>query len=725
MKYRFSVNGLDCANCAAKLEEDIRKQKEITSVSIDFLQSKAVVETQLEEAACLELLNKRAAVVEPEAVFSLRNGETAHHGHHHEHEHEHEHSHGHDHHSHDHGHHHGHDHGHHHEEEEEEGNAVLWRILASAALLAISQFLLKDPWKTVLSLTAYLIAGYDVILAAVHNILHGQIFDEQFLMTIATLGAAAIKEYPEAAGVMIFYQLGEFLQDKAVDKSRKSIAELMDIRPDIAHRKYAEKTEDVHPSLLEVGDILEIRPGEKIPVDCEVLSGNADIDNSALTGESRHLKAKAGDMLVSGGVCLDSVLEAKVLKPFSQSTASKILELVENASEAKADNEKFITRFSRIYTPVVVIMAFIIGIAVPLITKGKLEYQAAYNALVFLMVSCPCALVISIPLAYFGGIGGLSANGIIVKGGDHLENMAKTDTFVFDKTGTLTNGTFGVSDCVAVDQKHEELLEKAAYAEAYSAHPIGKSVVDRYGKKINMSLVSEVEEIANKGIKAIVNNEEILVGSRSFLTSRNISFPEINSEESVICVAVNGNYAGYLTLSDMIKVGSREAVLELKKRGIQEIVMLTGDEKPIAEKIAAELEITKVLARLLPQDKVKEVEKLNAEGRHVAFVGDGINDAPVLKTAETGISMGAIASDAAMEAADIVLMDDDLRKLPILLDKAKKTERIVKENIVLAIGIKMLVLLLSLFGISNMWAATAADVGVALICVANSLRLLK
>jgi len=688
--YVFTVKDIDCANCAAKLENHLNLHEKIHSASINFLKEKAEVESDLEEEELISLLNQISEDLGEEARF-IKEEEIAK------------------------------------EKEEEESKWELYRILISIVLFAGALLLPEERWVRIpLFLLAYVLCGYEVILKAIKNIGKGQLFDENFLMTLATAGAILLKEYPEACGVMIFYQIGEYFQDLAVEKSRRSIADLMDIRPDEAHLKVNGEYVEVHPSKVDVGDLIAVYPGEKIPLDGTVVEGEGDIDSKALTGESLLKHVHTGDEVLSGSISSNSLLKIRVSKGFEQSTASRILELVEDATDHKSEHEKFITRFARVYTPAVVFAALIIAFVVPLLTQGKLSYDYIYRALVFLMVSCPCALVVSIPLSYFGGLGGASRSGVIIKGSNHLETLGKINTLVFDKTGTLTKGEFGVTSIHASEMKEEELLEKAAYAEAFSTHPIGQSIVRKYGKEIQENKLTDVHEIANRGVSAKVGPDTVLVGSRKLLRENGIEAEEISSYESVVYVAVNGSYAGYLTISDELKETTQEALELLRKDGISKLVMLTGDSRNIAEAIGSKLQLSEVYSELLPDEKVKKVEELmQKEGNVVAFAGDGINDAPVIKMSDLGIAMGALGSDAAIEAADVVLMHDDLRSISVARSISLKTRRIVYENIVFALGVKLIVLLLGALGKASMWAATFADVGVAMLCILNALRLLK
>lgn len=560
---------------------------------------------------------------------------------------------------------------------------------------------------SILFFLAYIIAGWDVIFKAAKNITKGHVFDENFLMSAATIGALCIKEYPEAVMVMILYQIGEYFQHKAVEKSRHSISELMDIRPDYANLR----GEKVSPREVKVGDIITVNTGEKIPLDGIVTEGHASLDTSALTGESVPRTVSTGDSVISGCINLNGVLKIKVTKEFGESTVTKILELVEHASSKKARTEKFITKFAAYYTPAVVILALMIAFIPPLFITGNWIERA----LTFLVISCPCALVISIPLSFFAGIGSASKNGILIKGSNYLELLAKPDTVVFDKTGTLTKGVFKVRE---VHSDEPDFLKYAAYAESASSHPIAAAICEAYGQEIPEQ--NNIEEIAGLGIKAIIDGKEILAGSAKLVKTE-----PINTDGSVVYVSINGNYCGYIVIADEVKDDSKETIEKLKTLGIK-TVMLTGDSKNTADKVQKKLGVDNAFAELLPEDKVNKLEKIiKTAGGSVIFVGDGINDAPVLTRADVGIAMGGLGSDAAIEAADAVIMDDSPSKLITSIKIARKTMRIVKQNIVFALGVKALFLILGGIGIMTMWGAVFADVGVALLAVLNSLRTLR
>ena len=574
---------------------------------------------------------------------------------------------------------------------------------------------------------SYIIVGLEIVRKAIRNIIRGKIFDENFLMTVATIGAFGIGEFPEAVAVMLFYQVGELFQSYAVNKSRKSISSLMDIRPDFANVERNENIEKVNPEDVQIGETIVIKPGEKIPLDGFIIKGTSSIDTKALTGESLPREVIEGEEVLSGSINLNGVIKIKVSKEFGDSTVSKILDLVENASSKKSKSENFITKFARFYTPIVVIIAIILAIFPPLIIKDTSFSDWIYRALSFLVVSCPCALVISIPLSFFGGIGGASKMGILIKGSNYIEQLSNTEIIVFDKTGTLTEGVFEVQKVNAIDLSKEELLKLTAYAENYSNHPISQSIKKAYGKEINEKQIIKTEEISGLGIIAQINNKEILVGNDKLMNEKQIKFTKCNEIGTVLYVAVEGKYAGYILIADKIKEDSKKAIHYLKKNNIKQTVMLTGDRKDVGEYVAKELGLDNVYTELLPDGKVRKVENLlkekHAKGK-LAFVGDGINDAPVLAISDIGIAMGGLGSDSAIEAADVVLMTDEPSKIVNAIHLSKKTMRIVKENIIFAILIKVLVLILSAFGYSTMWEAVFADVGVSIIAIINALRVL-
>lgn len=619
---------------------------------------------------------------------------------------------------------------HHHHVHEEENNE---RIILSRIVLAILLFItaMLFTHSTILKCTvlgmAYLIAGYDIIFKALKNIIKGQVFDENFLMGIATLGAIGIKEYPEAVMVMVLYQIGEYLQDKAVEKSQNSITELMDIRPDYANIKKDGDLIKISPYEVKIGDTIIVKTGEKIPLDGIIIDGTATLDTSALTGESRPREVKIGDEAISGCINTNGLLKIRVTKEYGQSTVSKILDLVENASSKKTKTENFITKFAKIYTPAVVLAALFLAILPPLIFGSNFSVWIN-RALTFLVISCPCALVISVPLGFFAGIGGASKCGILVKGSSYLELLSKPETIVFDKTGTLTQGCFKVVKIVQQEgTTKEELLELTAYAESYSNHPIALSIKKAYDKNIDKNRISEISEIAGNGVRAEINGCSILVGNENLLKNHNISYQKANETGTIVYTAKNSKFLGYIVISDKLKEDAQKTIMELKKLKLQ-TVMLTGDTEESGLTVAKKLNIDKAYTQLLPIDKVDKIEDIieqKTKNKSVIFVGDGINDAPVLTRADVGIAMGGLGSDAAIEAADVVIMDDKPTKVATVIKIAKQTLTIVKENIAFALGIKVLFLILGAFGFVTMWGAVFADVGVTLIAVLNSLRALK
>ena len=606
----------------------------------------------------------------------------------------------------------------------------LWRIIIGAAVLATAVLLnLNNEWLQIaLFIISYIIVGGDVVKRAVNNIFKGQVFDENFLMSIATIGAFFIGEYPEGVAVMLFYQVGELFQSYAVGKSRKSIASLMDIRPDYANVKKGDELVKVDPDEVQIGDIIVIKAGEKIPLDGKVIEGSSMIDTSALTGESVPREVEVGSDILSGCININGVITAEVTKEFGESTVSKILDLVENASSKKSNSEQFITKFARYYTPVVVIIAVFLAIIPPLVIDGATFSDWIYRALAFLVVSCPCALVISIPLSFFGGIGGASKKGILVKGSNYLEALAETEIVVFDKTGTLTKGVFNVQEIHPEGVSKEELLELTAYVESYSNHPISLSLKRAYGKEIDNGRISDVEEISGHGVIATVDGKKVMAGNIKLMKMMDIPYFKGELIGTAVHVAVNNKYIGYIVIADEVKEDSAQAIKELKAANIKQTVMLTGDNKSVGSKVAKELGLDKVYAELLPADKVEKLEELFSQKSNkgkLAFVGDGINDAPVLARADIGIAMGGLGSDAAIEAADIVIMTDEPSKVATAMKISKKTLKIAHQNIVFAIGIKIIVLILSAFGITTMWAAIFADVGVTIIAVLNAFRALN
>lgn len=628
----------------------------------------------------------------------------------------------HEHHEHHEGHNHGHSHG------EGENKTIVFRIIVAIALYIAGIFVKDEMLKIGFYVVAYIVIGYSVLIQAIKNIAKGEVFDENFLMAIATLGAFGIKEYPEAVAVMLFYQIGEFFQDYAVGKSKKSIANLMDIRPDYANLKVGGELIKKTPDQIKIDDIIVIKPGERVPLDSVVILGTSSLDTSALTGESAPRDVESGDEILSGCININGLIEAKVKKSYGESTVSKILELVQNASNKKSKSEKFITKFARYYTPTVVVVAALMAFGVPLITSGDFSEWIS-RALIFLVISCPCALVISVPLSFFGGIGGASKRGILVKGGNYLEMLASTEMVVFDKTGTLTKGVFEVSKVLPASDSNitqAQLLEYAAYAESYSNHPIATSIIKSYGNEIDSSRIGSINEIAGQGLKAIIDGKEIYAGNSKLMKAIDVK-PQ-DAEGTVVHIASDGKYLGFIELLDQLKDDTNELAIKLRNVGVRETVILTGDSKSVAEKVASKLGINQIYAELLPGDKVDKVEqifsKMSKKGR-LAFVGDGINDAPVLARADIGIAMGGLGSDAAIEAADVVIMTDEPSKIVDAIKISKKTIGIAKQNIVFALGVKLIVLILGALGMANMWAAVFADVGVSLLAVINSMRAMK
>ena len=605
----------------------------------------------------------------------------------------------------------------------------LIRIIISFILLVIAFILKLDNViiNDILFIISYLIVGYDIILKALRNITRGKVFDENFLMTIATIGAFFIGEFPEAVAVMLFYQVGELFQSYAVDKSRKSVASLMDIRQDYANVYRNEEINKVNPNDVNIGEIILIKPGEKIPLDGIVVEGNSLLNTLALTGESMPKSVTEGDEVLSGCINNEGILKVKVTKKFGESTVSKILDLVENASSRKSKSENFISKFAKYYTPIVVIIAILLAFIPALILDSNFKTWI-YRALSFLVVSCPCALVISIPLSFFGGIGASSKIGVLVKGSNYLEALANTEIVVCDKTGTLTEGIFKVQKVNAIDYSKEDLLRYTSYAENYSNHPIALSIKEAYGKDINEKLVTKTKEIKGKGVIAKVDSKEVLVGNEKLMEEYNVDYKKSNSIGTIIYIAIDKKYAGSIIISDKIKDDVYKAVKEFRENNVKKIVMLTGDREEISKNVSEELKLDNYYTELLPQDKVKKLETLMQEKSidgKLVFIGDGINDAPVLALSDIGVAMGGLGSDAAIEAADIVIMTDEPSKLANAIKISKKTMQIVKENIVFAITVKILVLLLSALGATTLWCAVFADVGVSVIAIINALRILR
>lgn len=605
------------------------------------------------------------------------------------------------------------------------------KIIISAILFVLALVIpFSNEWiNNGLFIISYLVVGCEILKKAVRNIFRGKVFDENFLMAVATIGAFAIGEFPEAVAVMLFYQVGELFQSYAVDKSRKSIASLMDIRPDYANIEKDGKVEKVDPDEVKIGDIIIVKTGEKIPLDGVIIEGRSSLDTMALTGESVPRVVKTEDEVLSGCINKDGLLKIRVTKEFGESTVSRILDLVENASSKKSKSENFITKFAKYYTPTVVIIAVLLAFIPPIILKDFSTFSVwLYRALSFLVVSCPCALVISIPLSFFGGIGGASKMGILIKGSNYLEALANTETVVFDKTGTLTEGIFEVQDIYAEGIEKDELLRIVAHAENYSNHPIAKSVKKAYNKEIDEKIIKNPQELSGKGIWAKIDEKDILVGNEKLMLEEKIDFKKCDEVGTILYVAIDKKYVGYVLIADKIKQDSPKTIRELKAMNIKKTVMLTGDKKEVGEYVAKKLNMDKVYTELLPDGKVEKVEELlkqKSENGKLVFVGDGINDAPVLTISDIGVAMGGLGSDAAIEAADIVIMTDETSKISKAINLSKKTMRIVRENIIFAIFVKIAVLVLTAFGASTMWEAVFADVGVSVIAIINALRMLN
>ena len=606
----------------------------------------------------------------------------------------------------------------------------LTKIIIALILFIFSMVIkFENVWiNNAIFVTSYIIVGFEIIRKALRNIIRGKVFDENFLMSVATIGAFGIGEFPEAVAVMLFYQIGELFQSYAVDKSRKSIASLMDIRPDYANVYRNGKVEKVNPDEVKIGETIVVKPGEKIPLDGIILEGKSTLDTKALTGESIPREVIEKNEVLSGCINLNGVIKIEVTKEYKESTVSKILDLVENASSKKSKSENFITKFAKYYTPIVVIIAAILAILPPLLISGQNFSDWIYRALSFLVVSCPCALVISIPLSFFSGIGGASKIGILIKGSNYLEALSNVEKVVFDKTGTLTKGVFEVQKVNAVEITKDELLKMAAYSEYYSNHPISKSIKNAYGKEIDEKKIIKAQELSGLGISARIEEQDILIGNEKLMNENQIAFTKCNEVGTTLYVAIERKYVGYILIADTIKEDSKKAIEDLKKNNIKQTVMLTGDRKQVGEAVSKELGLDKVYAELLPDGKVEKIEELlkeKSEKGKLAFVGDGINDAPVLALADIGIAMGGLGADSAIEAADIVIMTDEPSKIVKAIKLSKKTMRIVKENIIFAISIKVAVLILAAFGISTMWEAVFADVGVSVIAIINALRILR
>ena len=722
------IEGLDCPNCAAKIERKLNTLQRIKAATVDFLGKRVIVESEdFSQDELAKFIQTEVDKIEDGVKISTKRLHSHGHTHHHSHSNSHVHSH-----SHTHG--------------EGDTDKIKKKLLIGGIIFVLGIFIPKTLFipKFAVFLVSYFIIGGDVLVSAVKNILRGQVFDENFLMSIATIGAFAIGEYPEGVAVMLFYQLGELFQGIAVNNSRKSIIALMDIRPDYANLKTDSEIKKVNPDEIKVADIIVVKPGEKVPLDGKIITGNSTFDTSALTGESLPREAKTGDIVLSGFINKTGLVEIEVTKVFSESTVSKILDLVENSSSKKSKTENFITKFAKYYTPIVVITALIMAIFPPLLIPNTTFTDWIYRALIFLVVSCPCALIISIPLGFFGGIGGASKHGILVKGANYLEALNDVESIVMDKTGTLTKGVFKVTEINVennvkindfennkTDLTQPLLLKYAAHIEKFSNHPIAQSIVSEYENSIaktDESIVKDFKEISGFGIKANINNHQILAGNSKLMNSENIRFDKKENLGTVVYIAFNRQYIGNILISDEIKEDSPKAIRGMKANGIKEIVMLTGDNNAIGKNIAEKLEIDKVFAELLPNEKVEKLEeiyKTKSEKGKVVFVGDGINDAPVLARADIGIAMGGVGSDAAIEAADVVIMNDEPSKIVTAMKIAKKTKTIVWQNITLAFAVKLIVLIIGLFGDATMWEAVFADVGVALLAVLNATRVLK
>lgn len=603
----------------------------------------------------------------------------------------------------------------------------LYKVIISTLIFFIALLIDNVTLKIILYFIAYIVVSYEIIINAVKNILKGEIFDENFLMALATIGAICIKEYPEAVTVMLLYQIGELFQDYAVNKSRKSISELMDIKPDYAWLIKNNKTNKVDPSDVNINDIIVVKPGEKIPLDGIIVEGESMLNTVALTGEAPYRNVQVNDEVISGCINVNGTLKVKVTKTYENSTVSKILDLVENASNKKSKSENFITKFAKYYTPIVVIIAVILAFIPPLVTHSSFT-PWLYRALSFLVVSCPCALVISVPLSFFGGIGAASRDGILIKGSNYLEKLANCEIIVCDKTGTLTEGVFKVQKVVSKDYKEEDLLFYASAAEYYSNHPIALSLKEASQKEVDINKIKNTKEYAGKGVEISYDHKKIIVGNEKLFKDKKIEIEEVSDKGTIIFVAVNNKYAGYIVISDKIKDDSYVAMELFKNSSINKVVMLTGDKESASKDVCDELDIDEYYSELLPQDKVELVEKLMEEknpSNSLVFIGDGINDAPVLALCDIGISMGAIGSDAAIEASDVVIMTDEISKVSKAINISKKTMRIVRENIILAIAVKVAILILASIGVADIWAAVFADVGVSFLAILNALRLLK
>lgn len=728
--FKLTLSGLDCANCASKIEDRVNRLESVEEANLNFSTSQLTVlikESVLKTEVITEI-KRIIKQLEPHVVVEERGstqvvkkssccgGSCSSHDryHHHEASHNHEHSHT--------------------TVDNESSSNVFsfikenaWLLLGSIIFFAIHAFKPAGVLEVILYGLSYLFIGGKVLMTALRNITRGEIFDENFLMMVATVGAFAIGEYPEAIAVMLFYEIGELFQSYAVNRSRKSISSLLDIRSDHANLVTESGTKEVIPEAVSIGDFIVIKPGERVPLDGEVVEGECYLDTSALTGESVPRLVSVGEEILAGCINTNALVKVRVTKVAEESTVARILELVENASSKKAQTEKFITKFARVYTPIVVLLAVLIAIIPSFVFQANFSTWL-YRALSFLVVSCPCALVVSIPLGFFAGLGGASKQGVLVKGGNYLEALNHVETVVFDKTGTLTKGVFKVRQIKPVNMNEAEFIELAAYAESQSTHPIAKSIVDTYTQVIDTKVLSQYEEIAGHGVKVFVGDKQILIGNAKLMQSANIDVVEVDAIGTIIHMAVNQQYVGYMVIADEIKENSKAAIANLKQLGVSKVVMLTGDHEGIAKKVAAELGVDEVYAGLLPHQKVEHVEEILAhktKDKNIVFVGDGMNDAPVLARADIGIAMGGIGSDAAIEAADVVLMEDDPMALVKAINKAKQTSTILYQNIIFALGVKILVMILVACGLATMWAAVFADVGVTILAVMNSTRALK
>ena len=687
MKKEYELRGIDCGNCAAKIERAVNQLEQVESATVNLIAQKLILETKSEDGIDKEIIDLVDAIEPGIEVISEKKEEAL----------------------------------------PEKRDWAKELLLAVMILFAFGFFLPEEYFwiRLVYYLTLYIIIGHKVLIKMVQNIQRGNLFDENFLMSIATLGAFLLGEFPEAVAVMLFYQIGEYFQDKATSQSRQSIARLMDIRSDKAWRLEGGETVQVDPETVRVADHILVKPGEKVPLDGLVREGRSILDTSALTGESLPREIGVGEDITSGVINLTSPLVIEVTKTFSQSTVNKILELVENASNKKAETERMITRFSRVYTPVVVGIAFLLASLPPLLGLGEWSTWL-YRALTFLVISCPCALAVSVPMSFFGGLGGASKLGVLVKGGNYLEALAKLDTVVFDKTGTITKGIFAVDTVVNAEGVEDDILYLAAHLESYSNHPIANSIRTAYGQEVDENRVSQITELPGQGMSGRVDGRQLYLGNARLMEVQGIAYPAIDSTGTVLYLAEDSHFLGYFLITDQVKETSIEALKDLQAVGIKKTVLLSGDRQAVVDEFAQQFAFNDAFGDCLPQDKVSTFEEILTQSQQaVAFVGDGVNDAPVLARADVGIAMGGLGSDAAIESADVVLMDDDLGKLPQVIRLAKKTVRIAQQNMTLAIVVKLIFLVLSGLGISNMWEAIFADVGVTLLAVWNALRVLR